>query len=128
MVVIDTSAWIEWLLDSPLAGQIAIDSMAKAEICVPTIVQLELAKWLKRQISFEAAKNAIAFTDECVVIELDSNRALLAADLCLVHKLTTADSIIYACALEMDAKLLTCDSHFKGLENVVLFEKKGTLQ
>lgn len=128
MIVLDTSAWIEWLIDSEIGGRLGVETADKEDIFVPTIVQYELSKWLKREISEIAAEDAISFTLECSVVELNTKRALQAADLGRQHKLSTADSIVYACALEMEADLLTCDRHFKGLENVVLFEKKGTLQ
>ncbi|HEX8166801.1 MAG TPA: PIN domain-containing protein [Beijerinckiaceae bacterium] len=46
-----------------------------------------------------------------------------AADLCLRHKLATADAIVYATARADAADLLTCD-HFEGLP-AVRFVTKG---
>ena len=128
MVVLDTSAWIEWFLGSQIGAQFGIEDLDYDTIFVPTIVQFELAKWLRREISEISADHALIFTMKCSVVELDSARALRAAELANQHKLSMADAIIYACALEMDAQLLTCDSHFKELENVTLYEKKGKLQ
>ena len=56
---------------------------------------------------------------------LDTTIALLAADLHREHKLATADAIVYATARRMGAGLLTCDAHFEGLPNVVLFPKSA---
>ena len=44
MRVVDTSAWIEYLVGSPLGKRLAREIPEKAQCVVPTIVQLELAK------------------------------------------------------------------------------------
>jgi len=123
LCVIDTSAWIEWLIDSPIGRKLSKQFPDKAQCIVPTIVQLELAKWLLRERGEELAYQVIAYTQKCVVVPLDTSIALLAADLHREHKLTTADAIIYATALCQNAELLTCDAHFKGLRDVTLFTK-----
>jgi uncharacterized protein len=118
MVVIDSSAWIEWLTGSPTGVVFRSRWPAPEEIIVPTLVQLELAKWLRRETSDHATDRAIARTMTHAVIPLDTRMALRAAGLCAEHKLSTADAVIYATALENDATLLTCDAHFEGLEGV----------
>ena len=55
MRVIDTSVWIEWLIDSPLGKKLAREIPDRAECIVPTIVQLELAKWLTREVGEDQA-------------------------------------------------------------------------
>jgi uncharacterized protein with PIN domain len=44
MLVIDTSAWIEWILDSPHGRQIASCFAHWSDCVVATIVQLEFVK------------------------------------------------------------------------------------
>ena len=90
---------------------------------VPTIVQLELSKWLLREAGEDEADQVIAYTQKCVVVPLDTTIALLAADLHRDHKLATADAIVYATARRTGAELLTCDPHFEGLADVALFPK-----
>ncbi len=58
--VIDTSAWIEWLKDSPSGRRIGGDLPDKQDCLVPTIVQLELAKWLARELGDDEADRVIA--------------------------------------------------------------------
>ena len=91
--VVDTSAWIEWLTASALGQKLGKQFPDKAQCIVPTIVQLELSKWLVREVDEEAADQVIAFTQKCVVVPLDTPIALLAADLHRQHKLATADAI-----------------------------------
>jgi len=61
----------------------------------------------------------------CIVAPLTTEIAVRAAELCISHKLATADAIIYATALNMEADLLTCDAHFKDLPGVVFLDKPG---
>jgi predicted nucleic acid-binding protein len=123
--VVDTSAWIEWLIDSRTGDALAARWPEQSETVVPTLVQLELAKWLKREVSEETADQALAHLEQCRVVPLDTRIALLAADLCALHKLATADAIVYATALETGSDLLTCDAHFEGLPGVMYEPKSG---
>jgi predicted nucleic acid-binding protein len=88
-------------------------------------VQLELAKWLTREVGEDQADQMIAFTQKCVVVPLDTRIALLAADLHHQYKLATADAVVYATAREYGAELLTCDAHFKDLPGVLVVTKAG---
>jgi predicted nucleic acid-binding protein len=121
--VVDTSAWIEWLAGSALGKKLGKEFPDKARCIVPTIVQLELSKWLMREVGEEQADQVIAYTQKCVVVPLDTSIALLAADLLREHKLATADAIVYATARHQGADLLTCDAHFEGLRSTMYFQK-----
>ena len=123
MVLVDTSAWIEWLIGSPTGDKLAGRLPDQTEWLVPTMVQLELAKWLTREAGEDKADQVIAFTQVCAVVPLDTEIALAAAEDCREHKLATADAIIFATARAHDAGLLTCDKHFEGLPGVTLIEK-----
>jgi len=116
--IVDTSAWIECLIGSPVGAALASQLPDRGDWLVPTIVQLELAKWLTREVGEDRADQVIAFTETCVVVDLDTTIALSAADLCARHRLATADAVIYASALAHGADLLTCDQHFDGLPGV----------
>lgn len=121
--VVDTSAWIEWLTGSALGERLARQLPAAADCIVPTVVQLELSKWLWRELGEAHADQVLAYTMTCQVAELDTATALLAAQMHREHKLATADAIVYATAVQRDADLLTCDAHFEGLPRVVYVPK-----
>lgn len=121
--VVDTSAWIEWLIGSPTGVELRSHFPPMPRCVVPTIVQLELSKWLVRELDEERADQVLAHTQRCTVVPLDTSLALLAADLHRQHRLATADAIVYATARHLQAELLTCDAHFEGLEGVVLLQK-----
>ena len=118
MVLVDTSAWIEWLIGSPTAEQLSERLPQQSDWLVPTVIQLEPATWLTREVGEDKADQVIAFTQVCQVVPLDTEIALAAADVCRTHKLAAADAIILATARARGATLLTCDAHFEGLPGV----------
>jgi toxin FitB len=121
--VVDTSAWIEWLVDGPLRNQLVALMLPRERCVVPTMVQLELSKWLVRERGEDDADVVMAYTQKCQVWPLDTATALRAAELHREYKLVTADAIVYASALLSGAQLLTCDAHFKGLPQVRWVQK-----
>lgn len=123
MMLVDTSAWVEWLIGSPTGDRVAGHLPDQAEWMVPTMVQLELAKWLTREVGEDKADQVIAFTQVCKVVPLDTEIALAAADACRAHKLATADAIVFATAQAHGATVLTCDAHFEGLPCVTFIAK-----
>jgi len=56
MRVVDTSAWIEWIVGSPLGETLAQQLPRNEQWVVPTIVQYELSRWLARETSDAAAR------------------------------------------------------------------------
>ena len=122
MRAVDTSAWIEWIIDSSIGGRIRDEVPELRDLIVPAIVQLELAKWLAREAP-QRKVDVIEVTSRCLVVLLDTPLSLHAAEVSNRYRLATADAIIYATALEHDADLLTCDAHFKDLPQVVYIPK-----
>lgn len=123
MRLIDTSAWVEWLTGSATARKLSGKIPARQDWLIPTIIQLELAKWLTREAGEDQADSVMAFTQTCVISDLTTRIALAAAGLSVQHKLATADAVIYATALAFDAELVTCDKHFAGLAGVTYVAK-----
>ena len=123
MRVVDSSVWIEWLIGSALGRKLTKEIPDRAECIVPTIVQLELSKWLLRESGEDRADQVIAYTQKCVVVPLDTHIALAAAELHRQCRLATADAIVYATARANGAELLTCDAHFARLPGVLFFRK-----
>jgi predicted nucleic acid-binding protein len=123
MRAVDTSVWIEWLTDSALGRKLAPQMPAPAECPVPTMVQLELAKWLMREAGATQLAHMMSYTAQCMVVSLDTRIALSAAALHRQYKLATADSVIYATTLACGTDLLTCDAHFEHLPSVLFVRK-----
>src|SRR5713101_5013343 len=115
MRLVDTSAWIEWLIASPAGESVEVAIPARADWLVPTIVQLELAKWLAREVGEDKADQVVAFTQMCFVVPLDTKIALAAVEICNNDKLATADAIVHATAVEYEPDLLPCEAHLDVL-------------
>jgi uncharacterized protein with PIN domain len=109
MLVVDSSAWVEWLTDGPLTSELSSLFPARDPWIVPTIVQQELMKWLPRERGEEAADEFLAFTQRCVVSvgHWDCRGSC--------HYLPRAHN----------AGLLTCDVHFEELAGVTSVAKAG---
>jgi predicted nucleic acid-binding protein len=122
-MVVDTSIWIEWLIGGSQSLAIKALLPARESCVVPTIVQLELYKWLLREKGEEQADIVMAYLQKCQVIELTTSIALSAAEMHQKYKLATADAIVYATALHEKTSLLTMDAHFKELPHVQYLEK-----
>lgn len=123
LYVVDTSAWIEWLTDSPHGKKLSSKFPTKEFCIVPTIVQLELSKWLTRELGEERSDSVIAYTQKCIVVPLDTDIALIAAECHRNYKLATADAIVYATAQHQRAQLMTFDAHFAKLPTVTYLAK-----
>jgi predicted nucleic acid-binding protein len=124
VILVDTCGWIEWLTEGALADSFASYMTDPAKLLVPTTVQYELYKWVKRESDENTALDTIALADDSLVIPLSTDIALVAADLTLSHKLAFADAVIYASARKYNVELVTSDDHFEGLPSVTYFPKK----
>lgn len=125
MRVIDSSVWVEILAEGPVADLVLAEvPNDPAEIIVPSIVVLEVAKWIEREADTTVRQRFLAFVSQCVDAPLDTERALAAACAHRTHGLATADAIVYATALEFGGELVTCDGHFQSLDKVIHIPNK----
>lgn len=124
-VLVDTCGWIEWLTDGPLAEDFGPCLQTSEGLLVPTALQFELYKWVKREQGEPLALEVMALTEEAEVAPLTTAIALAAADWALEYQLSFADALIYATARQYGARLVTADDHFQGLPEVEYLDKKG---
>lgn len=122
MRLVDSSGWIEFFTDGPMASKYAGHLKDVRNIVTPTIVLYEVYKKIKRERTEDEALRAVSVINRTKVVELSESIALLAADLGMMHDLPMADAIVYATALEADCKVITGDAHFRGLSGVVFVE------
>ncbi len=128
--VVDTYAWVEYLIGSP-KGTGAKKYIEGGRAATPTIVLMELRKWFLREL--EAERRTISEMNEAfdfirastVQIDLDEKLARVAGETDFVMKKKVrgwplADSIVYATATTNGATVVTGDPHFKPLEHVVM--------
>jgi len=119
MFLIDSSGWIEFFTNGPLASGYSKYLKDFTKIITPTIVLYEVYKKIKKERTEEDALLAVSLINKTSIMQLSESIALSAADLSLKYLFPMADAIVYATALEKDCKVITSDTHFKGLERVI---------
>lgn len=119
MFLIDSSGWIQFFTDGPLAAQYAKYTKNLTKAVTPTSVFYEVYKKIKRERTEEEALLAVSLLNKTNIVNLSESIALLAADLSLRYSLPMADAIVYATALEENCKVVTSDTHFRGLDSVI---------
>ena len=118
-VLLDSSGWIEFFTDGPLADQYAQYLTPKHQLITPTIVLYEVYKKIKREKGEETALLFVGRLSATEVVQLTESIALLAADVSLRYGLAMADAIVYATARDQKAEVVTGDADLKDLPGVV---------
>jgi len=124
VTVIDSSGWIEFFTDGPLADEYASRLRKLATVITPVIVIYEVYKRLKRELSEDDAVIAVSAMQRSQVVLIDQELALTAADLSLEHGLAMADAIVLAAARKFQAELVTSDRDFEDIAGVTYLPKK----
>ena len=125
MNIIDTSCWIEYLMNTPIGISVAPSIENSAELMVPTITLYEVYKKLAMEKDDSYAMKIISYMKSGTVVALDSDLSILAAQISQKYKLPMADSIIFATAAKYSAILWTADKHFQNIPGVQYFSKTG---
>lgn len=121
--ILDSSAWIECLEDGPNTVHFGPVLLKLPDLIVPTIIITEVRKVILRKRDRAKADEVTQSMRSGIIVPIDEEIAVAAADLFILHKLPLADSLIYAITLAHDATLWTQDDDFKGLPNVRYFPK-----
>lgn len=118
-VLLDSSAWIEFFTDGPLANRYAAYLTPRYRLITPTIVLYEVYKKIHRERGEESAVLFAGRLNATEVVQLTPSIALLAADVSLRYGLAMADAIVYATARDQEAEVVTGDADLKDLPGVV---------
>jgi predicted nucleic acid-binding protein len=121
LFLVDSSGWIEFLGDGPLADRFAPYFEHEEKLIVPAIVLYEIYKKLLSGAGSNAADRFLSAALRARVVPVDERLALAAARISLDRRLAMADAMIYATALDTGAQLITSDSHFQGLPEATVF-------
>ena len=118
MIVLDSSAVVEWLLGLPLADAVGARILAADSLHAPALMDIEVAQVMRR---YTAAGEIAADTGERalnVLRDLDVNRytheSFLTTIWKLRHNLTAYDTAFVALAGVLDAPLITLDRRIAG--------------
>jgi toxin FitB len=120
LFLVDSSGWIEFLGDGPLADRFARYFESEERLVVPVIVLYEVYKKLISVRSSAAADRFLSAALRARIVSIDERLAVLAARLSLDHRLAMADAMIYATALVTGAHLVTADAHCQGLPEATI--------
>jgi predicted nucleic acid-binding protein len=118
MIVVDSSGWLQFLTDGPLADYYAKRLEQPATVITPAIVVYEVYKHSKRLRGDDGAMEALAAMRKTRIVPLDEELALTAADVSIEHKLAMADAIILATAHKLGTELVTSDDDFEEVPGV----------
>jgi predicted nucleic acid-binding protein len=115
LFLVDSSGWIEFLGEGPLADRYAPYFEREERLIIPAIILYEVYKKLLSVQIPNAADKFLSATQQGRFVSIDERLALSAARVSLDRRLAMADAMIYATALALGALLVTSDAHFGGL-------------
>lgn len=121
--VIDTFAWVEYFLGSK-RGEKVKELIESDNAITPTIVIAELsARYLKQSRNFADKSKFIRFNTNIAI--LNSEIAEFAGKIKIEQRkkkkgFGMVDSIIYATALTLNAKVITGDQHFNDIKEAII--------
>lgn len=123
MNVVDSSGWVEYLVNGSNAAYFAPIIQDSANLLIPTICIYEVFKRVLLEFGEDRALIAIGVMSLGQIVDLDRQIAIEAALISSELKLAMADSIILATTRNRNATLWTQDIHFAGIEGVQYIEK-----
>jgi predicted nucleic acid-binding protein len=123
VTLVDSSGWLEYFTNGPLADTYAHHLKELDQVVTPTVVLYEVYKVIKRQRNEEEALAAAAQLGKTRLIPLSDTIALTAADVSLAYHVAMADAIVYATSLTEKAKLVTSDADLSSLPGVIYLKK-----
>jgi len=118
MNVVDSSGWIEYLLDTNRADLFAEPIEQRNTLLVPVIALFEVHKVLSRKVPADAVAQCLEVMRLGRVLAITDQRAVAAADIAARHRLAMADAMMYSLALEQGATFWTQDIDYQGLPGV----------
>lgn len=114
MIVLDSSAAVEWLLGLPLADQVGDRIIATDSLHVPALLDVEVAQVVRRygasgEITAQAGERALNALADLDAVRY-THELLLPLIWRLRNNLTAYDAAFVALAAVLDAPLLTLDA------------------
>lgn len=121
--VVDSSGWVEYLLDTPRADLFAAPIEQRQALLVPTIALFEVHRVLSRKLPPDVVKACLDVMRLGRVLDITAARAVAGADVSLRHQLAMGDALMYSLTLEHGATFWTQDVDYQGLPSVQYFPK-----
>lgn len=123
-VLIDSWAWIEFFQGSHAGSKVMGYLEDDSDLIISTINLAEVYRWILRYYDQKTAEEKrMAMKERCMLISVDEEIAVQAAEIRNRLKWGLGDSIVYATARREAARVLTGDSDFKGQDDVIFLER-----
>ena len=123
-VLIDSWAWIEFFQGSHAGSTVMSYLEDDSDLIISTINLAEVYRWILRYYDQKTAEEKrMAMKERCMLISVDEEIAVQAAEIRNRLKWGLGDSIVYATARREAARILTGDSDFKGQDDVIFLER-----
>ena len=123
MNVVDSSGWVEYLMDTARADLFAPAVEQRDQLLVPVIALYEVHKVLSRHLPADAVQACLNVMRMGRVLEVSDARAIAASTAASAHGLAMADALMYSMAQEFGAIFWTQDVDYQGLPGVNYFQK-----
>ncbi|MCK4444504.1 MAG: type II toxin-antitoxin system VapC family toxin [Thermoplasmata archaeon] len=119
-ILIDSWVWIEYWSKGPHAKEAREHIESRDEAYVSTINLAEIYRWVLASYDEKKAENAIATVlRRCYAVAVVIDTAIEAAKIRHRRQWGLGDSIIYATAKSLGAKVVTGDPHFKEVKDAM---------
>ncbi len=125
-IIFDAYAWVEYAVDGPYASRVSGILAEYEEIYTPASVVAELRdSMLKKGIPIASIQQIIRYAEaKSRIVDIDFEIAQLAGEINFQQKKTVTgwgmlDSFVYAVAKSRGGRVLTGDSHFRNLKDVI---------
>jgi predicted nucleic acid-binding protein len=122
---LDSSIWLGYFLGNIPKAKNAVES--QEHILFTSVISLhEIYKRLKGLGKTEKEiEQAITFVeDNSIIVNLNKEIAISAAECCSKYDLHTIDSLIYSSAMQIETIFLTADNDFRNLPKTKIIETK----
>jgi predicted nucleic acid-binding protein len=121
-VLLDSCIWIDYIQGEERAKKMIPIIESSQTIIISTINICEIYRHILSKKDLETAGLGInLIADRAIILPLNTETAILAAQLKDKHKLTLGDALILSTSLIYKSKLITFDNHFKNFENCKVY-------
>lgn len=124
-VLIDSWCWIEYYKGTANADAVAKYIEGNMIAYVSTINLSEIYRWFLLSYTDKEAKSALRdVKDRCFIVSVDDKIAVMAAKIKHELKWGLGDSIMLATARTKNARVVTGDPDFQGLDEAIFIGKE----
>ena len=121
--LMDSSAWLSYFFATSEQAKKIIESNSMLYTSVISIFEIK-RKLIRDGLEGDLEEVLFFIENRSIVINLDEVISRSAADLSIHYKLHAMDALIYASAKAMDSELVTADSDFEKLDDVMIIQQE----